>query len=338
MSTSSLEKLDALPRTVAFVHLSIAEADIETPEYCLAPRRDGRREHFVSSTLDGLMSAINRRRNRWLPWRAPLPFPHQVHDNRRVIGEDGLLANELVHVLRPKRPRSRHDLPVSRFAGKQKMIDASRQDVYETGLPELRPGRRVRTGIDTLETPPKTLYVRDITTEKLASILQENPRGVAVIHDELTGWVKSMDQYRSGKGADRQFWLSAWSGAPISVHRKNQEAGPVRVAHSFVGVVGGLPPALLETMRGEKDIVDGFLERIVSYFCGHLRRVYSARDADERVTSARKLLRWIGGQASRRFTRRDAYRLSSITRPNSAIAALKVGPSGRSSGPLASGY
>jgi hypothetical protein len=109
----------------------------------------------------------------------------------------------------------------------------------------------------------KALYVDDVTVEKLATVLQENPRGVAVVRDELTGWVRSMDQYRGGKGADRQFWLSAWSGSPVSVHRKNQEAGPVRVAHPFIGVIGGLPPDLLSTMRGERAVADGFLDRIL---------------------------------------------------------------------------
>jgi hypothetical protein len=119
-------------------------------------------------------------------------------------------------------------------------------------------------GVDGLPRPKeKTLYVSDITVEKQASILQENPRGVAYIRDELTGWVRSMDQYRSGKGADRQFWLSVWSGDPVSVHRKNQDAGPVRVPHPFICVVGGLPPDLLTAMRGERAVADGFMDRIL---------------------------------------------------------------------------
>jgi hypothetical protein len=121
-------------------------------------------------------------------------------------------------------------------------------------------------GVDDAPKPKeRTLYVSDVTVEKLANVLQENPRGVAVDRDELTGWLRSMDQYRSGKGADRQFWLSAWSGEPVSVHRKNQDTGPVRVAHPFVSVVGGLPPDLLTAMRGERAVADGFIDRIL--FC-----------------------------------------------------------------------
>jgi hypothetical protein len=109
----------------------------------------------------------------------------------------------------------------------------------------------------------ETVYVCDVTTEKLAEILQDNPRGVVVIRDELTGWVASMNQYRAnGRGADRQFFLSSWAGEPVCVDRKNRDE-PVFVAHPFVAVVGGLPPDLLTRLRGEQDIADGFLDRIL---------------------------------------------------------------------------
>jgi hypothetical protein len=111
------------------------------------------------------------------------------------------------------------------------------------------------------------VFVSDITTEALAPILQDSPRGVAMIRDELTAWVNSLDQYRArGRGADRQFYLAAWAGEPVSVHRKNQDDGPLFVPHPFLSVAGGLPPDLLERFRGERAIRDGFLDRILFAF------------------------------------------------------------------------
>jgi hypothetical protein len=79
----------------------------------------------------------------------------------------------------------------------------------------------------------ETLFVCDVTTEKLAEILEENPRGVVMIRDELTGWVAGMDQYRAkGRGSDRQFYLSAWAGEPVKVDRKNKDE-PVFVPHPW---------------------------------------------------------------------------------------------------------
>jgi DNA polymerase-1 len=100
-------------------------------------------------------------------------------------------------------------------------------------------------------------------------ILQENPRGVVLVRDELVGWVQAMNQYREGgKGADQQFFLSAWSGSTVSVDRKKtHDLGPLRVRHPFLSVVGGLTPDKLPTLRGDRPRAraeqDGFIDRVL---------------------------------------------------------------------------
>lgn len=101
----------------------------------------------------------------------------------------------------------------------------------------------------------------DTTTEKLADLLQKSSHGIGIVRDELLGWVRSCNQYRDGKGADRDFYLSAWSGSDLVVDRKHSPE-PVIVKDPFLSVCGGLPPdrlAELEGGRGE----DGFLERFL---------------------------------------------------------------------------
>src|SRR5215204_2271305 len=44
----------------------------------------------------------------------------------------------------------------------------------------------------------KSVVVDDVTVERLADILDENPRGVTSAQDELSGWVLSMNQYKAG--------------------------------------------------------------------------------------------------------------------------------------------
>jgi hypothetical protein len=106
------------------------------------------------------------------------------------------------------------------------------------------------------------IYVSDVTAEKTAEVLQQNRRGIAKIEDELVAWVNRLDAYKSGKGADRQFYLSAWAGEPVSVLRKSQE-DPIFVAHPFVSVTGGLPPSMLADLRGKRHLHDGFFEGIL---------------------------------------------------------------------------
>lgn len=108
----------------------------------------------------------------------------------------------------------------------------------------------------------------DATAEALGPILTENPRGIALIKDELTAWATAMNQYKAGKGSDRQFFLSCWSGAPATVDRRGQhERGPLMIPHPFLVVVGGLPPSMLPTLRGDdrkgQSQDDGWFDRIL---------------------------------------------------------------------------
>jgi hypothetical protein len=116
------------------------------------------------------------------------------------------------------------------------------------------------------------LTVNDVTAEALVPILKENPRGVGLVRDELVGWVRVMNQYREGgKGADQQFFLSAWSGATVSVDRKKtHDSGPLRVLNPFISVVGGLTPDKLAELRGDRPRArveqDGFIDRVLMSF------------------------------------------------------------------------
>ena len=104
----------------------------------------------------------------------------------------------------------------------------------------------------------------DATTESLAPILRDNPRGLLMGHDELAGWVRSLNQYKGGKGADRQFYLSVWAGQPLIIDRKGKE--PIIVPHPFLNVMGGIQPDMLPLLADEKGRADGFLDRILCSF------------------------------------------------------------------------
>jgi hypothetical protein len=113
--------------------------------------------------------------------------------------------------------------------------------------------------------PPvlRRLYVGDATIESIAVILRDNPRGVAVIRDEAAAFVTGLNQYKGGKGADKQFFLAAWAGEPVTVDRKNHKDGPIMVPHPFLTFIGGLPPDLLTYFRGWRGAADGFLDRLL---------------------------------------------------------------------------
>src|SRR5262249_30303401 len=74
------------------------------------------------------------------------------------------------------------------------------------------------TPVQTPAPPPRPIRRRvmlDKVTgaEKLIRLLSENPRGLLQCKDELTALIGGMNQYRGGRGDDRQTYLSLWSGA-----------------------------------------------------------------------------------------------------------------------------
>jgi hypothetical protein len=106
------------------------------------------------------------------------------------------------------------------------------------------------------------IVVDNHTVEALAPILERNPRGIIAVKDELTTVVTSANQYKGGRGSDRQFWLQNWASAPVTVDRKAQDA-PIIIRRPFVAVIGAIQPDLLATLRDERGRADGFLDRFL---------------------------------------------------------------------------
>jgi len=106
-------------------------------------------------------------------------------------------------------------------------------------------------------------YTTDATPEALAPMLQSS-RGVAIVADELLGWVRGMDAYKSGRGKERQTHLELWSGGDLKIDRKGFP--PMLVQHPVIGVVGGIQPQMLVALSGEISQPDGFLPRFLWSF------------------------------------------------------------------------
>jgi len=104
-------------------------------------------------------------------------------------------------------------------------------------------------------------WASDTTVEALVGILEDNPRGLFVYRDELAGWVRSMDQYKGGKGSDRQHWLNLWSTDEVVVDRKSRMGEPIILAKPFVSLFGGIQPAMLGQLTAGME--DGLMDRFL---------------------------------------------------------------------------
>jgi hypothetical protein len=81
----------------------------------------------------------------------------------------------------------------------------------------------------------------------------------------LSGFAQAMNAYKGGKGADRQFFLSAWSGVPSSVDRKKQDE-PLFLEKPFLAITGTIQPDCVRALLHESMWDDGFLDRFLFAF------------------------------------------------------------------------
>lgn len=108
----------------------------------------------------------------------------------------------------------------------------------------------------------KRIRVTDVTTEKVAELVQATWRGLLLSRDELSGWLGSMDRYNGG--GDRPFWLEAFGGRSYTVDRKNSP-DPIIIDHLSVAVLGGTQPDKLDTLLVRSGD-DGLLARFLTVF------------------------------------------------------------------------
>lgn len=105
----------------------------------------------------------------------------------------------------------------------------------------------------------RELYLNDTTIEAVLRVLSDNPHGLLIYRDELLGWVKSMNAYKSG--SDVETWLSIWSCASTKVTRQN--GNEYTIPRPFASVVGGIQPAkLLDIVKGG-NLDNGFFYRFL---------------------------------------------------------------------------
>src|SRR5215217_2815765 len=116
------------------------------------------------------------------------------------------------------------------------------------------------------EVPEEPLLRRykteDATVEKISEILLENPRGILVHCDELSGWLRNLD--KQGREGDRSFYLESWNGtSSFDVDRISR--GSLHVPALCLSILGSIQPGPLSTYvyqatQGEKGD-DGLLQR-----------------------------------------------------------------------------
>jgi putative DNA primase/helicase len=90
----------------------------------------------------------------------------------------------------------------------------------------------------------RRLVVNDATFEALHQTMSDNPAGILVVRDELTGWLAQLD--RPGREGERAFYLQAWNGDTGHTIDRIQR-GTIHVPACCVSMLGGIQPGRLRS-------------------------------------------------------------------------------------------
>lgn len=160
-------------------------------------------------------------------WKAPLIFWGGV------IGESGTGKTPATNAL------------VGLFYKKQKEDNARARAQYEAWRALSKKDR------EKTPEPPKTArarFVSDLTLEGIRAHVEAGHGGVLCIQDELSAVVTGLNQYKGGRGNDREAWLRLFDGSPAHVVRVGES---VFITGARLCLYGGIQPAVFaQAFRG----------------------------------------------------------------------------------------
>jgi hypothetical protein len=168
--------------------------------------------------------------------------------------------------------------PVERFQIRLKNDFEAAVAQYEESMNRFKESGAANKNAQTRAEPYLAqIFTTNPTIEALTQLLQNNPDGILLYRDEISGWVRGMDQYKGGKkGSERQEWLSIWGGSPMVSNRVNKPA--IVVENPFVCVTGGIPPEILSDLTDEQSREDGFVHRILCCYPDEMQRGWTDDD------------------------------------------------------------
>jgi len=108
---------------------------------------------------------------------------------------------------------------------------------------------------------PRNYFFQDFTTEGLALSLEGTTHGTAIAVDELAEMLAGFNQYKGGKGNDRQKWLTIYDSGGMKVDRSSGKR--MFLTHTPVSILGTIQPDVLKQQMGDLYTVDGLWQRFL---------------------------------------------------------------------------
>jgi hypothetical protein len=161
-----------------------------------------------------------------------------------IIGDSGTLKSPAVSaVVAPLHRMQRQLLKLFKDGSAQHRKE---QELYDERKRKAKQDKKPFHEEPPEEPPLPRVVTGDITIERLAELLQDNPKGVLTCRDELGGWLGSFTRYKGKEGgSDLPNWLEMHRAGTIQVDRKTGERRTLFISHAAVSITGGIQPGAL---------------------------------------------------------------------------------------------
>jgi hypothetical protein len=165
-----------------------------------------------------------------------------------IVGESGSKKSPILRAI---------NHPLDNLQSESELEYQAKLEQHETELEDWSGKEKGHRGAKPKPPCPREHYLADFTMESLGATISNQPdRGLPIYIDELARFFHSMDAYRSGKGGDRQNWLSLYDGGPLKNNRKT--TGRVYAPRTNINIVGGIQPSIIEKiMMSDESSDDG---------------------------------------------------------------------------------
>jgi hypothetical protein len=149
--------------------------------------------------------------------------------------------------------------------------------------------------IDPTKPPNRRCIVSNATIQSIGPILQENPRGLLLSRDELSGWFASFNQFNGSNAtisADGALWCEAYDASTWVIDRATNRQF-LFIPAAYVSVTGTIQPSILGRAITDEFDESGLAARLLMAYPP--KKIVGWRDTEMPTSSTDNYARMISG-------------------------------------------
>ena len=125
----------------------------------------------------------------------------------------------------------------------------------------------------------------DVTFERLAQMVKNNPKGVPLVKDEMAGMIGNLNKYSGSKGADEAVLLEGYNLGTMQVARKHDPVD-IFVPNAAISILGNTQPKIYKRLMDGSYRESGFMARFLKYYPRKTMKQFPGKGIPEHIKEA----------------------------------------------------